>query len=343
MQRSLAQFNPQANALKPVYLIHGDEPFLRQQAVEQVRQAAAQAGYDGAERYLIDDQFDWGQLAMNTASLSLFASQRLIELNFNTLPPDNSGKQALADLLSGLDRDTLLLLHGPRLGKDKQRAAWFKQLDQLGEVVAVYPLTAREMPAWLRQRAAFHQVNLEADALQLLASHLEGNLLAADQELQKLALMHPGQHTSAEQLGQWLTQQSRHSTFELIDTLLGDDAVKALAVLDDLRAQGVEPVIISWAIAREVQTLLELGPNPDPASMQRKGIWRQRQTLVKQALQRLTPQLLHTLLQRCAELDWLLKQCPDEDPWQWLAHTSLLFTAQWHTQQHAFKAPLNLD
>ncbi|MBQ1782503.1 MAG: DNA polymerase III subunit delta [Gammaproteobacteria bacterium] len=343
MQCPLAQL-PQrlAQGLAPAYLLFADEPLLVRDGGDLIRRAAAAAGYLRDLRLSTDGGFDWVDLRNEYAAMSLFASRRLIELELTGSQPNAEGQKLLAALADQPNPDIVLLIHGPRLNKDKLGGAGLKRWCELGVQVLATPPERQQWPAWVRDRARGHGVNLAADALALLAERCEGNLLAADQELAKLALLARPQPWTAAELDQQLAQFSRYSVFQLVDALLAGELPRALVMLEQLQAEESEPVVVLWAISREVLLLQALAEGGDDSSgaLMRKGVWSSRQNLVRQALRRLAGKPLACLLARCNALDGQFKSSSDDDSWLWLSHLCLAFDPRWQAQEATFGAAL---
>lgn len=339
MQCPLAQLGQRlTQGLAPAYLIFADEPLLIRDAGDAIRTAAAAAGFVRDLRLSTDGGFDWRELREEYSALSLFSNRRLIELELTGSQPSADGQKILAELAAHPNPDIVLLIHGPRLNKDKLNGAGLKAWCNLGVQVLAVPPERQQWPQWLQQRARQHQVALTQDAIALLAVRCEGNLLAADQELAKLALLPRPAPWSAAELDDQLAQHARYSVFQLVDALLAAELPRALTMLEQLQSEESEPVVVLWAISREVLLLHSLidGGDDSPAAMMRKGVWNNRQQLVRQAMQRLRGAPLAQLLARCNSLDGQFKSSTDDDPWLWLSHLCLGFDPRWARQERRF-------
>lgn len=312
--------------LAPVYLLAGDEPLLIQEAADQIRAAARGRGFASRELYHVDKGFDWNELLANANTMSLFGDQKLIELRFNA-KPERDGQEALQRYLANPSPDNVLLLILPKLDASSQKAKWFTACDEAGIAIIVYPVDARELPRWLEHRLASAGLQVGADALQFLSDKVEGNLLAAMQEVEKLRLLYGAGALTLEQVQSAVTDNARYNVFDLIDTALSGDTVKALRMLNGLRGEGEEPLGLLFLLTREVRTLLAVGlalaqrQNPGQA-MQQNGVWPKRQPLVQQALRRHTAASLQALLSQALAVDMAVKGRGDDLPWEGL--TSLV-------------------
>ena len=311
--------------LKPVYLVSGDEPLLTDEACGLIRNASKTAGYIEREVFTVDAQFKWDELLASGNALSLFAEKKLIELRITNGKPGDKGSKALQAFLASQSDDQILLVTTPKLDKATQRSKWYKALDDHGAVVTVWPLFSNQLPRWIGQRLNQAGLQAEPDAVQLLAELVDGNLLAASQEIEKLKLaVDTGSTVSAEQIKNSVSNSSRFNVFDLVDSALLGDTAKALKILNGLKSEGIEAIRVLWALSREVRQLAGIaaevasGQSPQQA-MQNQRIWKNRQTLVGKALNRLKPRRLNNLLRRCGYVDRLVKGVGTGNPWDELA------------------------
>jgi DNA polymerase III subunit delta len=306
--------------LANAYLVSGDEPLLVDEALAQIRAAAQRAGFDGRELHTTERGFDWNALEQDADNLSLFASRKIVELRLPTARPGDAGSSAIARLAERKDGDRLLVVAvGEKLGA-ASRTAWVKSLDEHGVLVEIWPIDRRDLPRWIQQRAAAAKVKLTSAAAQLLAERVEGNLLAADQEIQRLALTSAGREIDEAEVLESVANNSRFDVFGLTDAVLAGDSTRAFKILAGLRAEGVHPVQINWALCRELALLAKVdyavrhGDNVDGALL-RSGVWQRRQPLVKQGLRRLKSTRLRELLTQAAYVDAAVKGAVPAEPW----------------------------
>lgn len=307
--------------LAGAYLIAGDEPLLVDEAAEAVRTAAAGAGFDERELYIAERGFRWAALAAGADNFSLFASRRVIELRMPAPRPGDDGSQAIRSLVERPDPDRILiLLIGGKLDDPARRSVWVRCIEKHGVVVDVWPIERRELSAWVAARAKRAKLTLTSGAAELLADRVEGNLLAADQEIRKLALTRAGAQIDEAAVLDAVASNARFDVFRLTDAMLAGDARRAIRVLRALRAEGVAPPLVSWALIRELQLLARLkfalrrGDSID-AVLGRERIWPRRHPLLKQALARLGSGQLTALLVRATEVDGTVKGVIRADPW----------------------------
>jgi DNA polymerase-3 subunit delta len=307
--------------LAPCYLVTGDEHLLVDEALDSIRETARARGFTSRELFVGTAGFDWAQLRNSSANLSLFAEKRIVELRLPTGKPGRAGGQAIVDLVESTDPDLMLIVSGPKLDRSAQSSKWAKSIDAKGVNIQVWPIDARELPGWLAGR--MRQAGLQPDrgAVTLIADRVEGNLLAAGQEIEKLRLILGEGKVNADDVSTAVANSSRYDVFKLVDAALGGDARRALKILSGLRAEGVEPVIIIWALTRELRTLANLtdtvSKGMDLASgMQKTGVWRNRQALVRSCIGRHQHGDFHGLLKAASRADQAAKGQLRADPWQ---------------------------
>ncbi len=240
-----------AGPLRPAYLVAGDEPLLVQEAVDQIRAATILAG--ATERLVFDvvSQFDWAEWRHQVRSFGLFASRRLIELRLTATRLAAEGAAAVVEFLNDPGGDTLLI-QSPEWNKSAESAAWVVALDRIGAVVPVYALKPEDLPRWLLRRAARHAVRLGEDAIAELVARVEGNALAAEQELAKLSLLAPGRHLDAAALVDLVADSSRYTVFAVFDAVLAGNAARVRKVLAALRGDGTHPAELFGYLANQV-------------------------------------------------------------------------------------------
>ncbi|HSH84277.1 MAG TPA: DNA polymerase III subunit delta [Guyparkeria sp.] len=298
-----------ARGLEPLYLLGGDQPLLVQEARDAIVAKAREAGCDERLRFEVDTRFDWDTLASQGASLSLFSSRRIIDLRLPTGKPGRVGSKALvalAEQVKAGGESDVWIVSLPRLDNQLQRSAWFKALANAGVAVRLNDIPLAALPTWIARRAGAQGIDLSPDAAELIAGRVEGNLLAAAQEIEKLALMDLEGQVDAAQVAQGLANQSRVDTFALSDAILAADRERGLYLLSRLRAEGTEPLLILWVIARDLRALVALAGN-DQAGFRKTRI---PSFLARryQARSRMLPAgIWQRLLAGCAEVDRCIK------------------------------------
>lgn len=320
IQANQLQSHLQKN-LAPCYLVSGDEHLLAAEALDILRESARQKGFTSRDLHIATTGFDWSSLRDSTANLSLFAERRIIELRLPTGKPGLAGSKAIVDLIEQTGSDLMLIVVAPKLDRSGQSSKWVKALESAGVNVTIWPIGPRELPGWISERMRRVGLQPDRDAIAMIADRVEGNLLAAGQEIEKLRLLHGEGKVTAEDVSSAVANSSRFDVFILVDAALGGDAKRALKVLAGLQAEGVEPVIIVWALTRELRTLAKImdliASGMDLANASQKaGVWRNRQALVRACVARHQPRDFHQLLKLSCTADQAAKGQQQADPWQ---------------------------
>lgn len=307
--------------LAPVYLVYGDEPLLLDECCSAIRRRAQELGFGERSVYTVESGFDWNDLYASTQAMSLFAERRLLELRLPGGKPGDTGAKLLAQLAQQPAPDTLLLVVAGKLDKAGRESAWARALDEAGVSVAVWPLEAARLPAWITARMHAHKLQAEPGVVDLLAYHLEGNLLAAAQEIDKLALLAQDGRVRLADVEECLSDNARFNVYGLVDACLQGQAATAARMLASLRAEGVEPILVLWALAREVRAMAQISSQlaqgrAEASVFQANRVWSNRKALVTQALRRLRPAHWLALLVRAARIDRVLKGRAQGDVWQ---------------------------
>lgn len=292
------------------YLVFGEEPMQRHQALDQIRAKARQQGFDERQSFRLDPQFDWEPVYSALQSQSLFSSRQLVELDFQAQKFSAAIGTNLKALFNLLHPDALLLLHGERSPAEVSKLSWIKALPKDTVLLSCYPLDDQQFQRWLQQECRQLGLQLSPEACQLLLHHCSGNLLAARQNLDKLLLTFGGGRLDEAVLSDYLADQSSFTVFQLTDSLLAGQSVQAMHRLERLLGQDDEPTLLCWQLQREVQQLLQLQQAPATersALFKQLGIWPKRQPLYLQALQRLPLSWLQYLLLELASFDRLYK------------------------------------
>ncbi len=305
----------------PLYFVTGDEPLLVAEALDAIRGRARQQGYAEREVLTAERGFDWNRVLAGGASLSLFAEKRILELRLPSGKPGDAGSRTLVELTASMPADTLVLLSAPKLERAQLSSKWVKALETVGALVQVWPVDGRALPGWIAGRMRKLGLEPTRDAVLLLADRVEGNLLAAAQELEKLRLVHGEGPVDAGQVEAAVADSARFNIFKLSDAAVAGHADRALRILGALRAEGVEPVLVLWALTRELRTValvrddLEAG-RALPASLKQRGVWSSREDLVRACVGRHSPASLHALMRRAALADRVVKGRAPGRPWQ---------------------------
>lgn len=298
--------------LAPVYYVCGDEPFQLGQACDQLRHTAQQQGYSERQIFHAERSFDWQRLTQASDNLSLFAERKVIDLRLAASKPNAEASAVLQRYLARPPADTVLLISGDKPEAAQQKSAWFTAIDKAGVILQVWPIETARLPAWITQRLRQRGLQASPDAVQFLADQVEGNLLAADQEIEKLTLLYGSGALTLEQMQSAVADSARFDVFSLVDEAMRGQPARATRILYGLQAEGMDPVLILWALAREIRALAQMaeivnqGGSIDQA-MAKHWVWDKRKPLVRQALQRGKLIEWRRLLARCAQADRLIK------------------------------------
>jgi DNA polymerase-3 subunit delta len=303
-----------SSGLAPAYLVSGDEPLLVAEAADAIRAAARTAGFSERMVFFVDRSFDWEELRTATQSMSLFAERRIIELRLPTGKPDKGAAQLTA-LAADAPPDVLTLVLAGKLDKKAGDAAWVQAFAQRACWVPVWPVAAAALPGWLAGRAKRAGVALDEGVAELIAQRVEGNLLAAAQEVDKLALLSLGASVSKELVLRSVGDSSRYDVFQLAEAASAGDAGRALRILLGLKSEGVEPTLILWALVRELRGLWQASERNRLRSSVRGSGWNLASTPSAAALARARSLPLAQLLADAGLADRIVKGLAAGDSW----------------------------
>lgn len=338
MQVASAQFanhlqTQASKGLRSLYTFYGDEPLLQQEALDALRNTARAQGFTERNVYTVAGaHFDWGEVLAAGGSMSLFADKQLIEIRIPSGKPGKEGSTALqhiAELAVGND-STLTVVLLPRLDKATKSAAWFSALENNGISVQIDPIERHALPAWIAQRLSAQQQRVAAGeagqhTLQFFAERVEGNLLAAHQEIQKLALLYPEGELSFEQVERAVLNVARYDVFKLSEAVLSGQPLRVQRMLDGLKAEGEAEVLVHYTLAEEIRALKRVkdavvSGKALPMALREQRIWGPRERLFERVLPRLSVGMLDKLLQSAHQVDGIVKglKTPEwpADNWQ---------------------------
>jgi DNA polymerase III subunit delta len=310
--------------LEPLYTIFGGEDLLALEAADRLRGTARQAGYSEREVLIAEAGFDWSRLAMSAASLSLFGDKKLLELRIPTGKPGLEGAKAIEALAHSPPPDMVTLVLLPEMDRTSQQSKWFQALERAGLLVAAEPVGRDRLPQWLSGRLAAQKQSASADALQFIVDRVEGNLLAAFQEVQKLALLYPEGELTLQQVSEAVVDVSRYDVSLLCQAMLAADAPRLGRILDGLRGEGeAAPRVLAW-IAPEIRALLAVANasaerKPLSEAMKRElRLWPARLTQVERAARTHDPKALARALAYAQQVDRIAKGLERGDAWEGL-------------------------
>ena len=312
--------------LRSLYTLHGDEPLLIQEAADAIRAAARAQGYTERTVFTVAGaHFDWSAVLASGSEMSLFGDRQIVELRIPSGKPGKEGGAALQQLAEAAAREesVLALALLPRLDAATQKTAWFMALDNLGVSIRIDAVTRQALPQWIAQRLALQQQRvLPGDegqrTLQFFADRVEGNLLAAHQEVQKLALLHPAGELSLAQVESAVLNVARYDAFKLAEAVLAGQTARVQRMLDGLQAEGEAPVLVHWALSEDIRTMnrvrtaLDAG-RPMPMALRENRVWGAKEKLYERVLPGMSDAVLAGLLDAAQKVDGIVKGLKQPD------------------------------
>ncbi|MFT5131601.1 MAG: DNA polymerase-3 subunit delta [Gammaproteobacteria bacterium] len=315
--------NIKRKGLASVYYISGDEPLQMLEASDFIRRAARQEGCE--ERSVLDvgKGFDWNLLSQVSANLSLFASRRLIELRLGSQKPGKEGADALVDYISQNNSEDVLLMTSEKIDKRIQTGRWFKALDNAGVTIQIWPVERGRLPEWIKQRMLSHGKKMDHDAASLIAERVEGNLLAARQEIDKLALLVAKDNVDLKDVMEAVSDSSRFEVFDLVESCFSGNTERVARMLRGLRGEGAEPMSIFGALMWEIRRVCSMSHEiaagtPGETVFATYRVWQQRKFATNSILKRYSVKQLHVLLQRATIVDKAMKGAIRANAWDLL-------------------------
>jgi len=309
-----------ARGLSSIYLVSGDEPLLVNEAADAIRARARNEGFTERDLHVVERGFDWQALLGDSRALSLFAQRKIIEIRLANPTPGDQGAAAIIELATQSSADNLVLIVTAKMDGRVQNSKWVSAIDKHGVIVQVWPVDLPKLPGWIRERLARHKLIADTAAAALLAERVEGNLLAAHQEVEKLALLLPPGPVTAEVVLDAVADSARYDVLQLGEAAMRGATVRALRILDGLRGEGIDATLVLWAVNKDLQWiaraqyLMSRGQSADGA-MNAIYVWRPRQAAMKQALSRLRPSTVRGLILDAERIDRSIKGAANFDPW----------------------------
>jgi DNA polymerase-3 subunit delta len=320
-----------SRGLDALYVIHGDEPLQSLEAVDAIRAGARAKGYLEREVLTAERGFDWKQLQVSGASLSLFSSKKLIELRIPGGKPGTEGGPAIVQHCSAPAPDVLTIVTLPHLDRKAQDTAWFRALTQKGTLINTFPVERAQLPRWIAARLALQKQKADPATLQFLADSVEGNLLAAHQEIQKLGLLFAPGELAFEPVRGAVLNVARYDAFKLNEAMLAGDSARLARMLDGLKSEGEAPPKILWVLAEEIRAVakvqagMALGENLQQLYRNNRVWGDLRQRLVNEAARRVKFAALGQALRHAARIDRMVKGLARGDVWDELLQLCLRF------------------
>ncbi len=317
-----------AKGMAPIYFVSGDEPLLVQEACDVIRAAARQAGCTEREVHHVEARFDWQGFLQSGDAMSLFSDRKLIELRLPTGKPGAEGSKALQAYAERPLEDNILLIISGKLEGTAKNSKWYKTLDKAGVMVTIWPMNLGQLPGWAMRRMKEKGLQPSQDAVSLLVERVEGNLLACAQEIEKLLLLRGVGAVDIEAVAASVADSSRFDIYKLVDGALQGDAARTSRIIHGLKGEGVEPVLLLWALSREIRAMesmaFELYQGANIGSVLAKNrVWDNRKPLVQTGLKRHSLPQWQAMLKRCAEVDAMIKGARVGNVWDELLELSL--------------------
>lgn len=315
----------------PLYTLFGNEPLLILEAADLIRIHARQQGYSERELFTVDQHFDWSALLNAGNNLSLFGNLRIMDIRIPSGKPGKEGSKTIEAYCNALPLDTLSLITLPRIDKQGQAAKWFKVLENTSVLIPVYAIEREQLPGWIRQRLSKQQQTADSDTLQFLSDKVEGNLLAAHQEIQKLALLYPQGNLTFDQVKDVVLNVARYDIYQLSEAMITADNIRYIRILSGLQSEGTVPLLILTTLAEQMRQLIFIRKGLDngqpPAQLlQAARIWGDKQKIVMTAAKRISFQSLTQGLLRAAKIDRIIKGVAQGDVWDELSQLGIRLT-----------------
>lgn len=306
--------------MKSLFLIHGEEILTKLEAADEIREQARKAGYSERDHYVVEAHFKWAEVTQASDNLSLFATLRIVEITINTAKPSTEACEYFASAATNPAPDTLYIFNLPKLDRNATESAWFAACARVGEMIAA-PLVEREqLPNWIGKRLKKSGFDADRDVVEFLCERCEGNLLAAKQEIEKLALIAPKGKLQVEDLIAAVADVARYDPNELSEAFLRGDLARYARVLEGLHAEGEQAPRLSWMISEDVHALANIflarkQGVPIVQAIRNARVWGKRQKAMESATNHIAAQRIAELLKRCATLDAQSKGQAPGDAW----------------------------
>jgi len=314
--------------LSPVYLVSGDEPLLVDEALMKLRTAAISQGYTERQTHIVERGFDWDEFAASLQTMSLFAERRLAELRLPTGKPGTEGARYFASLLEQAPPDTIIIVVTPALTGSAQKTKWVSNLTKAGSWLPLYAPDHRDLPRWLAGRLKAAGLSADQEALQLLCAQIEGNLLAAKQEIDKLVLLAEGGRVDVDTVRKSVADGARFDVFQLTDAALAGQGARAARILYSLEREGIAAPLVLWSLVREITVVSDVilrmaGGQSAGAAMAQAGVWRNRQNLISHAVRGRKAAHAHRLMSSAGQADLIVKGAKYGQPWNALLELTM--------------------
>ena len=314
-----------------LFILSGDEPLLIQEASQLLRNTLSNEGFSGRELFMIDGPFDWDSILFENNSFSLFAERKLIEIRVSSKTPGDKGAKALQELFKNSDEDTAVIVTFPKLEARVLKTKWFKDIETLSTLVQIWPVSEKDLPKWIADRIKLAGLDATTEAIAELSKRIEGNLLAASQEIERLKLTVDNRKITSDDIKESVSDNSRFDIFRLVDTVMKGDVSRSFRILEALRAEGVEPLFICNMLSRELKMLETIKFDTSHGKSLSKairdaGVWETRKSLVSNVVDRLELNSIGKMLLVTGDIDRVVKGEQIGDPWTSIQDIVLAFS-----------------
>lgn len=306
--------------LANIYIVCGDEPLQKIESIDQIRKTAKTKSYTERIVFDVNSNFDWNDIIVANKNNSLFSEKKIIEINLSSPELGRKGGQALYDYTTQINKDNLVIISSDKVKKATQNTKWFKAVEKLGIVIMVWPINISNLPKWIQTRLKSKQKSISKDAAHMLSQHVEGNLLAAKQEIDMLALLVKEQYIDVEDIMNSITNNSRYNVFDMIESACMGNTDRALYMLTGLKNEGIEPLLIFGAIMWEFRKICSMRYQYE-AGVSFDKIYRDfqirnnKKLTMTSCLKKYNIKMLHKLLNHCAIMDKTLKNNQKNNVW----------------------------
>lgn len=309
--------------LAPIYIIAGDETLLVQEACDLIRKTTKDQQFISREIFHAEAGFDWNQIRDASQNMSLFSERKLLELRMPKGKPGDTGGKLLIEYAKHLNEDNILLVICNKLDAATQRSKWFKTIEKAGTFLPIWPVEIKQLPKWVQQRMQEAGLSASVSAAKIIADRVEGNLLAAAQEIEKLRLIHGEGKLDESDLLETIANNARYDVFTLVDAALTGNSSRALTITQGLKAEGNEPTVILWALSKEIRTLSKMAEKVSqgssiPQVLQEYHVWEKRKPIIQACLSRHHYRTFQQMLVIAHQVDKVIKGAQVGDTWEGL-------------------------
>ena len=309
-----------SQGFKPIWLVFGDEPWQKNDSLATIKSSYLQQGFDEVIRFTADEKFDWSNVLHEYQSMSLFSNQRVIEIEILSGKVNEAAGKTLLALSEQLHNDVVLLIHGPKLDAAQQKKKWFKTIEGLGCFLPIYDIEGKQLNQWLNRQINSLNLNIHPDVTPLMIELFEGNLLALNQELQKLSILFGQNQVTIQDAEKIIINQAKFNPFQVVDTLLKGDLKKCVAIIDQLQHEGAPVGQLVWFLHKEISQLIEMQEKLNQGISindvyKSYRIWDKKKPLYQHALHNITHTNLSYGLSRLAQVDLISKTSSDFNPY----------------------------